>query len=316
MSSFRSPRGRTTPGEFTFAALAIAGVVVLAFGNGVATGEPALTLVAALGIATIAVGVAGAVVSLRAVTVAARAPADAVAGEAVEVELSVGGPARPVALRIAGARSEWHEARGGDRGPVEWTAPRRGVYRSLRVEVCSTWPLGMFLRRKVLDVSLPVALTVAPRPIADTAERHRIATSDGQGAARHSGAGDTVRAVRPYVVGDPGRLVHWPTSARTGALVVRELEAFEVPNVVLRVVLPDDPAAAEIIAGRAAGIGLAVLRRGDALVLSTCESGIGVIEPVGHPLQLGRRLARAVAGDPPVAQGGPPGRPTVVEVHA
>lgn len=324
MPSPRSgPRGRSTPGEFTFGALAMAGVVVLAFGNGVATGEPALTLLAALGIATIAVGVVGSVASLRSVTVSARAPADAVAGDAVEVEVAIAGARRPLAVRILGPATQWHEACGGDHGPIAWTVPRRGVYPSLRVEVCTTWPLGLFLRRKVFVATLPVALAAAPRPIADLDERPPTATPDGSGATPRSGAGDTVRAVRPYVVGDPGRLVHWPTSARTGALVVREFERLDARGVVLRVVLPRDPGAADIVAGRAAGLGLAVLRSGDALVVASCEAGIGVIEAVGHDLQLGRRLARAGPGEPPSAVPGTtpgmsPASPlgwTVVEVH-
>ncbi|MCZ7630128.1 MAG: DUF58 domain-containing protein [Microthrixaceae bacterium] len=37
-------------------------------------------------------------------------------------------------------------------------------------------------------------------------------------------SGDTVRSVRPYVRGDPAHLVHWPTSAHAGELMVMELE--------------------------------------------------------------------------------------------
>jgi uncharacterized protein (DUF58 family) len=42
----------------------------------------------------------------------------------------------------------------------------------------------------------------------------------------HSAAEDLTRALRPYRVGDPTRLIHWRTSARYGELQVRELEVF------------------------------------------------------------------------------------------
>ncbi|HAA26350.1 MAG TPA: DUF58 domain-containing protein, partial [Cyanobacteria bacterium UBA8553] len=42
----------------------------------------------------------------------------------------------------------------------------------------------------------------------------------------HSATEDLTRALRPYRVGDPIRLIHWRTSARYGQLQVRELEVF------------------------------------------------------------------------------------------
>lgn len=47
---------------------------------------------------------------------------------------------------------------------------------------------------------------------------------EGQQARSQLGAGGDLRGVRPYVVGDDWRHVHWATTARTGNLAVREFE--------------------------------------------------------------------------------------------
>jgi uncharacterized protein (DUF58 family) len=121
-----------------------------------------------------------------------------------------------------------------------------------------------------------------------------------------AGGGDTVRAVRPYVPGDPARLVHWPTSARRGTLVVREHEPPPIVGVALVVDLNGFPDHVEDAASRAAGIGRATLEAGGAVWCCTCEADGPVSAPVADRRDLGRRLARATAGEPAPP---PPGWP-------
>ena len=81
--------------------------------------------------------------------------------------------------------------------------------------------------------------------------------------------GESVRTVRPYVPGDPARLVHWPTSARRGELVVKEQEPPPAQGIALIVDLRGiDPEGA---ASEAAGIGQATLAAGGVVWLGTCE---------------------------------------------
>ncbi len=47
---------------------------------------------------------------------------------------------------------------------------------------------------------------------------------NGSRRSRQFGRGDDVRALRPYVAGDDLRHIHWKTTARTGAMVVKEWE--------------------------------------------------------------------------------------------
>ena len=122
--------------------------------------------------------------------------------------------------------------------------------------------------------------------------------------------GDLVGSVRPYVSGDPPHLVHWPSSARLGELVVRELEPPMPVGQAVVLDLRDLGPDTEQAASYALGACRAVLGSGGHLVLATCETSGPVVGPVRTVLDAGRRLARAVPGAPGVAPEGWP----VVEI--
>ncbi len=131
-----------------------------------------------------------------------------------------------------------------------------------------------------------------------------------------SGAGNTgeaVRSVRPYVTGDPAHLVHWPSTARTGALVVRELEppAARGLAIVVDLSVPDatGAAAADVAdeaAARAAGAAESARARGARVVLCTVEADGPVVAEAPDDVAVQRRLALAVEGSPPAAPEGWP----------
>ena len=189
------------------------------------------------------------------------------------------------------------------------TSPaRRGVFRVVRVEVRSGGPLGVFLRRRTLWVRLPAPVAVGPRPIPVKYEPSNLPIGVAAALASRPAApaGDSVRAVRPYERGDAARLVHWPTSARTGELAVREMEPPAITGIAIQLDLHGPEEEAEQAASRAAGLGRAALRAGAQVLLLTSEQSGPVIAPVSGPLELGRRLARATAGPLPTAPTGWP----------
>ena len=185
-------------------------------------------------------------------------------------------------------------------GVIPHEATRRGVFDHVRVQIRTSAPLGVFLRTRQARVALPTPISVAPRPLA-VGVTIRPVPPRVEAPSEHSvrGAGsDAVRAVRPYVSGDPARLVHWPTSARRGDLAVREHDPPANEGLALVVDLTGTDARVEDAASRAAGIGGAVLARGGRLVLATRERAGAVCTEVGDRRELGRRLARAVGGPP------------------
>jgi uncharacterized protein (DUF58 family) len=294
---------RTGPGEFTVGALAMGAIVVLAYGNVVASGEPALALLGTFATSVVVLGTIGAFVALRRVTVTIDAPTDACVGDQVPLSIAVGrlpgrfGLAAPCEVRVLDPAAEWHATQVGERGTLRWAATRRGVVHGLRVEVRSSWPFGMFQRRRVVAIALDDPLHLAPRPVAADGATSRSDDDAGSAPDLRIG-GDAVRSVRPYQAGDPQRLVHWASTARAGELMIRELEPPAGVGRRVWLAIDRDPAIGEPAAARAHGVGLAALRAGHPLLLATRERYGDVVARVVTERELGRRLARAVTGDP------------------
>jgi uncharacterized protein (DUF58 family) len=121
--------------------------------------------------------------------------------------------------------------------------------------------------------------------------------------------GDVVRGVRDYVPGDPVRRVHWPSTARRGDLVVKEVEEPGAPRLVVALDLGGGGEAGERAAARAAWYAYEGLRRGYEVVMATAEPVGPVVAPVGPPTEVNHRLARAARGrlnvPTPARTGGP-----------
>jgi len=274
--------------------------------------ESASVLVAAA-MAMVVVGSVVPVVMVRRVTVEARSPRDVTVGDTVLIDVDLHGGVGRLSIRALDPTGPWAHCASPGIGQVEHLADQRGLFQRVRLEVRVTAPLGVLSARRVHEIELPYAVEVAPKPLAVTWHPAPAPVDAGpHPVARPALAGDLVRSVRPYVTGDPPHLVHWPTSARTGSLVVKELEP---PTPVGQAVVVDLTGLG-VEAERAASYGLgaarAVLASGGELVLATCEVGGPVVARVSNPVDAGRRLARAVPGTPGSA---PPGWP-VVEIGA
>lgn len=301
---------RRPPGELTAAGLGmlLLGVYTLAQGS---QGEhDGLVAVGAFAFAVVIVGIAWPILVLRNVEVEIDGPRDATVGDRITLALRVAGRVSRLEVRLLDPPGEWRRTVAPADGELVHVAARRGVFRVVRVEVRSGGPLGIFLRRRVLWVKLPVPVAVGPRPKAMVYEPSTLPVGVAAALAARPAApgGDSVRAVRPYAPGDAARLVHWPTTARTGELAVRELEPPAITGLAIAVDLRGPEQEVEEAAGRAAGLGRAALRAGAQVLLLTHEASGPVAAPVSGPLELGRRLARATAGPLPSA---PAGWPTV-----
>jgi uncharacterized protein (DUF58 family) len=264
-----------------------------------------VVLLAGLG-ATLVVGAVLPVLGLRGVGVALRPPTDATAGRPVRVELTVTGRARDLRVEIRDvAPAVVTDAPAG--GVVEAVLPRRGVWWRLVVDVVAAGPLGLFSARRRVVVPLDRPIEVGPQPLAVELTLPPVAGEADEvedGCRGDGNAPELVRGARPYVVGDPIRLVHWPASARAGSLMVRELEAPGRAPLTIAVDLRGPDEEAEAAAGRAAGLALAALRAGVPVTLATVEAEGPVLAPVADAVAVGRRLARAVAGPPPMPPAG------------
>ncbi len=103
---------------------------------------------------------------------------------------------------------------------------KRGRFRWKNTKVTATDALGLTTRTISYETE-PTEIIVVPTPIPVSLE---LPSSAGWGineamSGQASGAGIEPRGIREYVSGDSLRHVHWPSSARTGTLQVKEFQA-------------------------------------------------------------------------------------------
>lgn len=245
-------------------------------------------------------------------TVRARvvAPTDAMVRRPLLVRVELRGRSAALRIRVRFDRdggSDWIHADAPGVGDLVVVPAHRGVVDAVFVDVVSGGPLGLVGWRKRLRVPLDAPIDVAPAPMVV----RYVPASGAQPVVRadpHAGARgqETTRGVRDYVDGDPIRLVHWPSTARSGAVMVRELEGPEQPRLMIVVDLRGGVSESELAASRAAGLAIAALGTGVRVDLATAEERGPVTGPVRNATEVGRRLARAIHAaptPPPTAPG-------------
>ena len=226
-----------------------------------------VVLVAAWAIGSTAVAVLG--IGLAAVAVAARAwalaasrllaverlPASVppVEGGQLRLGIAVRGPARlcsRLELReTVGPLGEVSVAveRGGRAELVVDDIPR-GRYRLGPGRLLARDPLGV----ATVERDVPAGVTVLVRPrVPEVAALFTESGARGEGGRRaymRRPSGLEPHGVREYVEGEPLRAVHWPSSARLGELMVRELE--DAPRDSVAIVLDVDARGVAGDAGR------------------------------------------------------------------
>jgi uncharacterized protein (DUF58 family) len=257
---------------------------------------------------------APAVAAARARVAVAESPADGTAGLPVELAatsnsrlrvrpLDPPGPAVFVGphrspgsrMRPGGGGGPRERAGVGAAQPLTLIPERRGLHEHVLLEVATAAPFGLLWWRKTVVVDLPRVLHVGPRlgrPLPLPAGREDTA---GDGVLHSSVQVGEPRGVRPYRPGDHRRWVHWPATAHSGELMVREMDGPAAEPVTLEIRLPGDRDAAERMAERAMATVVALVDRGAAVLLVTTEDGGPKKGTVGDRRGAGRRLARAVS---------------------
>ena len=101
-------------------------------------------------------------------------------------------------------------------------AYQRGLHHLGPVVVESSAPFGLFRRRRKLTGTQPVLVYPQVHPMRRLAMAQGFSGMESQGKKARTGT-DPLGA-RPYAPGDPRRNIHWRNSAKTGQLMVKELE--------------------------------------------------------------------------------------------
>lgn len=299
---------RSRPANLSRPALSLVAVAFALYGIARTTGSGWLIVILTGVAAVVALAAVLPWFALRNVAVTVEAPREGTVGRTAELTLDVttGHASRPLKFALPGFDAPWTGVVTPARGRLPLVPTRRGVHTSVVVDVRSAAPLGLVWWRRRLLVELPRPFEVGPRPVeVDLAMRRGTddtGTEDGRLTATTA---DAVKTIREYVAGDPIKLVHWAATARSGELMVKELESPVAPILCVAVDLRGgDDAAVEDAASRAAGLARAGLAAGVPVTLLTCEATGPRSGPVSSPSEVNRRLARAVPGPLPAAPKG------------
>jgi uncharacterized protein (DUF58 family) len=173
----------------------------------------------------------------------------------------------------------------------EITLSVRGRRRLPRLRVTTAFPFGLFVKiGPPLLFDQEVLVYPAVHPV--SARESREAAS-GEAVMRRRGRGHDLYNLRAYRAGDEPHLIHWPTSAKSGTLVVRELEedATEDTRLVLTGTGAADVEGLERALSQAASLAVHLLRRGIGVELT----GAAGIVPLDRGQRQERRILTALA---------------------
>jgi len=220
-----------------------------------------------------------------------------------------------LALETAGRRLYVERLPAGEARLLAWEAalPRRGRQRLPGVRVTTRFPFGLFFKSSRVLLDDEVIVFPAVQPLSAVSRRRLAAT--GTRPVRRRGRGHDLFKLRDYRAGDDPRLIHWRSSAKTGGLVVRELEAETALDARLLLVGDGrrDPARMEAALSEAASLAAHVVRSGGAVELV----GPGVHVPPGRGRAHLRRVLTGLAlfepGAVPAARPAP--RPGMGEIE-
>ena len=232
-------RIRPTRGVYTIGALSLAFLVASR-----TTGAGWLTVLLAIALSLLVMGLIGPWFAIRRLVVTVNAPDDAVAGRPFDVDVTVDGRPQSGRLRLLEPASDWVGANIPDTGTVRAIAQKRGVITRVVAEVATAAPIGLVWATRQVAVAIDPPIAVAPR--VESVAFATVSSSPATGSeavGRRTGAGETVRSIRDYQHGDSLRMIHWPATARLNHPVVKELESPEAPHLVVRLDLncaPDE----------------------------------------------------------------------------
>lgn len=277
------------------------------------TGNNLLYLLLSMLLGTIVVSGILSEQTMRRVRLSATTPREVFAGSPVVVGCVVANakrvlPSFSLVVEVAGARGS--PARrffvpkldSGQERLISWeeTFLRRGRHRLPDVRLMTRFPFGLFLKAAPPIRLGEFLVFPAVRPLA----LEDLRTLGGAGGERETrpGRGTDLYNLREYRWGDDPRLIHWKSTAKSGVVMVRELEAETASRIRLVLEAPPgspDPEQLEIAISRAATLACHLLGQGSRVEVV----GPGLWVPLGEGPAQRRRILEDLALYDPLAGG-------------
>ncbi|MDH5308188.1 MAG: DUF58 domain-containing protein [Myxococcales bacterium] len=214
------------------------------------TGNNLLYMILALMLAFLVLSGALSESALRGIQVRRRLPRELQAGSDALVALEIRNTQRRVAAFAIGIEDRMDGALGAEcaagRCFVLRIGPGHSEVRSYRLRperrgplafrgflVFTRFPFGLFSKSLLIDAPEQTLVYPAIDPVAIPAE-FGATRARGERVSTQVGAGADVRGLREYAPGDSLRRVHWRSSLRAGALLVREAESEQDAEIEVR----------------------------------------------------------------------------------
>ena len=193
-------------------------------------------------------------------------------------------------------------------------ATRRGRLRLEGIRAGTEFPFGLFMKRTFYPIEETVIVCPELKPI-DEGLLQGLLTAGPEHIVNRRGHGNDLYNLRLYQAGDDSRKIHWPTTARTSQLTVRETEAEDQRRAI--VYLPTvAPVSHDALFEQAVSITASIVQllaqRGYGLQLIVGSSRSSFGQGDLHFLGLLRMLALCERRSPPAefpVSGEPPGDP-------
>jgi uncharacterized protein (DUF58 family) len=237
---------------------------------------------------------------VRGLHVERRGPPEAFMGDRIPIDLVIENRSRGTRLsvtvrdpHVAPTTAFVDAIRAGERVKVRTIrlAARRGIVEAATVEVASTAPFGVAEARRTIESAGRIVVFPRIVPLGRLPFLEGVAARPsllGPGAQR--GDGQEFLGVREYRYGDSPRNVHWPSTARRGTLVVKEMELDRPTGLVIVVDTwadgGGDETALDLCCIVAASTAVEALSTGHDVKLAAAQGG-----EAGPPALMGRREA-------------------------
>lgn len=137
----------------------------------------------------------------------------------------------------------------------------RGFHGVPQVKISTRFPFGFFKKWIVADLGGERVL-VFPKIDRLEAKSDTYRARYEETSADKAGFGDDLRSIREFSLGDNPRLIHWKTTARTGRVMVREMEDYESRGAVIEFKPENEGTGLEHHISRVASLLVDLLKKG------------------------------------------------------
>lgn len=179
---------------------------------------------------------------------------------------------------------------------VESQASLRHVFRERgwnkipEARLTTRFPFGFFTKWIKIDLGDEDVL-VFPKVEAVGADSGAFEERPGDAESDKTGFGHDLRSIKEFRQGDNPRLIHWKTTAKTGRLMVREMEDEETRGAVIRFIPERDGSRLEHQISRLASLYVELLKEGFDVEFVTPNGTFSSTQSGGSPRPVLRYLA-------------------------